>query len=103
MKHIKKFNEGRKSANRENEIKDEIKAFHRKFNIIYHEIFDWKEVSEYILKDWEKTIKKVGGYFYKDPACEGSDTYGVYISLKPMSRKDLNEITRLEDELIDLQ
>ena len=39
----------------ENEIRDEIKAFHPKILIyIYHEIF-WLERSKWIyLKDWEK-------------------------------------------------
>lgn len=65
--------------------------------------YDWKEISEQVIKLLEKTIKSLGGYLQDDPTYEGSDSYGFIISKKPISEEKLREYADLINELDEIE
>jgi hypothetical protein len=83
------------------EIEKEISDFEKKYQIISHCFFDWKQIDEEVINEWKRTIKKIGGFFYNDKSTDGSDTYGFFISKKQIPTKELNRRCKLENELID--
>jgi hypothetical protein len=50
---------------------------------------DWKEVSPEFLNQLETSLKKFKLFVTDDPVCEGSDMYGVIISNRPLTSKEL--------------
>lgn len=108
MNRIKSFNESkaeRKAAKKAKiaEIKSKINDFKREFDVIEIVTYDWKEISEQVIKLLEKTIKSLGGYLQDDPTYEGSDSYGFIISKKPISKEKLREYADFIDELNEIE
>lgn len=52
---------------------------------------DWKDTED-LVDGFIEVIKKLGGYVYQDPTCEGSDTYGFIVSDKKLKKKDIIDI-----------
>jgi hypothetical protein len=44
-------------------------------------------------------VEALGGYLTEDPNYEGSDSYGFYISKKPIDKSLLKQLMRFNDEL----
>jgi uncharacterized protein YaaR (DUF327 family) len=109
---IQKFNESSKTTKAERrdekrakiaEIKAKINDFKKEFDVIEIVSFDWKEISEEVIKMLEKTIKSLGGYLQEDPTYEDSDSYGFIISKKPISKEKLGEYADFIEELYDIE
>lgn len=109
---IQKFNEASKTTKAERraekraklaEINAKINAFKKEFDVIEIVDYDWKEISEEVIKTMEKTIKSLGGYLQDDPTYEGSDTYGFIISKKPISKEKLREYADLIEERNEIE
>lgn len=108
---IQKFNEasstkaGRRAEKRAKiaEINAKINTFKKEFDVIEIVDFDWKEISEEVIKMLEKTIKSLGGYLQDDPTYEGSDSYGFIISKKPISKEKLREYADLIEERDEIE
>ena len=109
---IQKFNEASKTTKAERraekrakfaEINAKINAFKKEFDVIEIVDYDWKEISEEVIKMLEKTIKSLGGYLQDDPTYEGSDTYGFIISKKPISKEKLREYADLIEERNEIE
>jgi hypothetical protein len=109
---IQKFNEASKSNKAERraekrakiaEINAKINVFKKEFDVIEIVDYDWKEISEDVIKMLEKTIKSLGGYLQDDPTYEGSDTYGFIISKKPISKEKLREYADFIEELNEIE
>lgn len=52
---------------------------------------DWKEVSPQFLDQLQEELKLFGLTVIDDPICEGSDTYGIIISNRPLTSKELEK------------
>lgn len=80
------------------DIDDQIK----KSGVIGTFVYDWKEVDDNVLKDWKKTVQKLGGHFTFDPTCEGSDTYVFLVTRNKLDRNLLKKRLKLDEELFEL-
>jgi hypothetical protein len=104
MGKIKKVNEmSIAKGARKNKISKQIKAFEKEYEIIANPAFDWKEISERAIEEFEKVIGELGGYMYDDPMFEGSDTYGFIVSKKEMDYNAIQKYNDLNEEYMDLQ
>ena len=105
MKYLKLINEEfptpRKSYS-VSELEEKIKDLEEQIedcDVISHEEFDWKEIDGDVVKKWKKSVEALGGYLTEDPNYEGSDSYGFYISKKPIDKNLLKQLMRFNDEL----
>lgn len=83
-------------------VRKEIEKLNKEidsYGIIGQFVYDWKEVHDNVLKDWKKTVEKLGGHFTFDPTSEGSDAYVFYITKNKLNKNIFKKRDKLEEKL----
>lgn len=85
-----------------NDIQNEINRLKQEQTILRILLYDWKELSEEVYDEWEKSINELGGHFILDPECHGSDCFIIVISKQKVDLDVLAKINELKYELGEL-